>query len=259
MTSSGREVTKLSRQPLRQETPRADDCGMPTLLVVEDERDLNDLLAEQLRRHGYEVTQAFDGIEAIEKASARPVDLVLLDWMLPGLDGLGVLRKLRETSLVPVLMLTARGQDIDVVNGLEAGADDYLAKPAHMRVLRARIAALLRRSAAVPERAAPLAAVAQPGTVSAGGIEVDRTSREVSFHGLPIEVTPTEFDLLDLFCSHAGRAFSREFLIGRVWSDEPDIGARTVDTHIQRLRKKLGDGDATIQTVWGLGYRVKAD
>lgn len=230
---------------------------MHRILVVEDERELNDLVAEQLRRDGYQVTQAFDGTAAVDAALAHPVDLVLLDWMLPGLDGLGVLRRIRAQSLVPVLMLTARGQDIDVVNGLEAGADDYLAKPAHMRVLRARIAALLRRASdREPADAASRAEEFSP--VAAAGIALDPVSREATFQGVHLDLTPTEFDLLHLFCSNPGRAFSRDFLLERIWNDVPDVGSRTVDTHIQRVRKKLGDGDATLQTVWGLGYRVKA-
>lgn len=232
---------------------------MHHILVVEDERDLNDLLAEQLRREGYRVSQVFDGEAALEAVSAGGVDLVVLDWMLPKLDGLGVLRRVRSMSLVLVLMLTARGQDIDIVNGLEAGADDYLPKPAHMRVLRARIAALLRRTnhaaAGNPtepdSRNHPLLEVA--------GLAVDRDSRAVTFLNERLEITPTEFELIELFCSNPGRAFSRDYLLERVWAKAPEVGVRTVDTHIQRLRKKLGDGDKTIQTVWGLGYRVRAD
>ena len=231
---------------------------MHHILVVEDERDLNALLAEQLRRDGYRVSQAYDGRAAVEAVRAGEVDLVVLDWMLPELDGLGALREIRKSSLVPVLMLTARGQDIDIVNGLEAGADDYLAKPAHIRVLRARVAALLRRSAQVaPATLVEESADLRP--VSYGNFVVDRNSREVSFAGCPLDLTPTEFDLVELFCLHPGRAFSREYLLERIWKESAEAGSRTVDTHIQRLRKKLGDGDATIQTVWGLGYRVKAN
>lgn len=229
---------------------------MPHILVVEDERDLNDLLAEQLRRDGHSVTQAFDGRAGVEAVRAGGVDLVLLDWMLPVLDGVAALAEIRKLSLVPVLMLTARGQDIDIVNGLEAGADDYLPKPAHMRVLRARIAALLRRSngtapVAIPNREGEL-------PLAVAGFRVEPASRRASFAGMPLDLTPTEFDLVQLFCSNPGRAFSRDYLIERVWRHSPDVTGRTVDTHVQRLRKKLGDGDATIQTVWGLGYRVKA-
>ncbi len=233
---------------------------MAHILVVEDEPDLNELLAEQLRKDGHRVSQAFDGRAAVDEARAGGIDLVLLDWMLPVLDGISALAEIRRFSLVPVLMLTARGQDIDIVNGLQAGADDYLAKPAHMRVLRARIAALLRRATTTgavtppskdePEHLAPIAFA---------GFEIDRAAREATFGGCRLELTPTEFDLIELFCLHPGRAFSREYLLERVWRDTPDVGERTVDTHIQRLRKKLGDGDATIQTVWGLGYRVKAN
>ena len=230
---------------------------MPHILVVEDERELNDLLAERLQRDGYRVSQAFDGPEAVAAFRACPPDLVILDWMLPGLDGLAVLRELRRVSLVPVLMLTARSQDIDVVNGLETGADDYLAKPAHIRVLRARIAALLRRANAGAAVAVP-SKPEGPSRITHGDFLVDRDAHQVTFRGEPLDLTPTEFDLVELFCLNPGRAFSRDYLLERIWQDAPESGSRTVDTHIQRLRKKLGDGDATIQTVWGLGYRVKA-
>jgi len=230
---------------------------MQHILVVEDEPDLNDLIAEQLRKDGYRVSQAFDGRAAVKAARDGAPDLILLDWMLPVLDGVSALQEIRRASLVPVLMLTARGQDIDVVNALEAGADDYLAKPAHIRVLRARIAALLRRAKAAP--AAARTSEAAPATpVQLGRFRVDREAREVRFGGELLELTPTEYELVELFCLNPGRAFSREYLLERVWADAPDVGVRTVDTHIQRLRKKLGDGDQTIQTVWGLGYRVKA-
>lgn len=230
---------------------------MHHVLVVEDEQDLNALLAEQLRRDGYRVSQAFDGRAAVDAVRAEGIDLVVLDWMLPVLDGVSALREIRGFSLVPVLMLTARGQDIDVVNGLEAGADDYLAKPAHIRVLRARVAALLRRSAARPPSAA--AEFVSTGPLEVGALVVDAGAREATFAGQRLDLTPTEFDLVELFCRNPGRAFSREYLLERIWKESAETGLRTVDTHVQRLRKKLGDGDATIQTVWGLGYRVKAN
>jgi DNA-binding response OmpR family regulator len=231
---------------------------MAHILVVEDEPDLNHLLAERLRSDGHRVSQAFDGVEALEFVSAGGVDLVLLDWMLPRLDGLSALRQIRTLSLVPVLMLTARGQDIDIVNGLEAGADDYLAKPAHIRVLRARISALLRRAAASPLDPVTQEPEAERVPIETADFLVDRDRRDVHFRGVRLDVTPTEFDLIELFCTNPGRAFSRDYLLERIWAEVPDVGPRTVDTHIQRLRKKLGDGDATIQTVWGLGYRVRA-
>ena len=153
-------------------------------------------------------------------------------------------------------MPTARGQDIHVVNGLEAGADDYLAKPAHIRVLRARVAALLRRSATTAPT--PEARPAGPEVLHHGGFTVDRAARTVAFEGAPLDLTPTGFGLVGLLCLNPGRAFSREYLLERIWNESAEVGPRTVDTHVQRLRKKLGDGDATIQTVWGMGYRVKA-
>jgi len=225
---------------------------MATILVVEDEPDLNALLCEQLVRDGHRATGVFDGAEAVRCIDAGGFDLVLLDWMLPVLDGPGVLREVRKRSLVPVIMLTARGTDLDVVNGLEAGADDYLAKPVHIRVLRARIAAMLRRT--VP------AATESPAKNSSAiaGIRIDSANRYAERAGRELELTPLEFELLELFCANPGRTFSRDYLLERLWSDEADVSSRTVDTHIQRLRKKLGDADTTLQTVWGVGYRLRA-
>ncbi|MGE3073691.1 MAG: response regulator transcription factor [Dehalococcoidia bacterium] len=231
---------------------------MHRVLVVEDEPDLYDLLVEQLTRAGYATVQAFDGREAVERVARGGIDLVLLDWMLPVIDGLAALAEIRKFSLVPVLMLTARGQDIDIVNGLEAGADDYLAKPAHSRVLRARVAALLRRSGEKTGPGAPDGRQLAPETIAHAGFLVDRLARTASFRGDVLDLTPTEFDLVELLCLNPGRAFSRDYLLEHIWHEAGDVGPRTVDTHVQRLRKKLGDGDETIQTVWGMGYRVKA-
>ncbi|MCC6266947.1 MAG: response regulator transcription factor [Dehalococcoidia bacterium] len=254
-SSSRPEFTKLSQLPLRFSGAATDHSSVQTILVVEDERDLNDLLVEQLGRAGYATRQAFDGRTAVEEVRAGGVDLILLDWMLPVLDGVSALREIRAFSLAPVLMLTARGQDIDIVNGLEAGADDYLSKPTHVRVLRARVAALLRR-AGTPRL--PVAEPASPEVLRHGGFVVHCADRTVDFRGATLELTPTEFDLVELLCSNPGRAFSREYLLERIWDESEAVGPRTVDTHVQRLRKKLGDGDSTIQTVWGMGYRVKA-
>ncbi len=231
--------------------------AMHNVLIVEDEKDLNDLLAEQLARAGYAIEQAFDGSAAIQAVTRGGVDLVLLDWMLPVMDGLTALAEIRKVSLVPVLMLTARGQDIDIVNGLEAGADDYLAKPAATRVLRARVAALLRRTN-TPAQTHPKGDDPKPGTIAHAGFVVDRPARTVSFRGTELDLTPTEFELVELLCLNPGRAFSRDYLLEHIWSESAEVTSRTVDTHVQRLRKKLGDGDQTIQTVWGLGYRVSA-
>lgn len=230
---------------------------MHNVLIVEDEKDLNDLLVEQLGRAGYATEQAFDGASVVEAVARGGVDLVLLDWMLPVMDGLTALAEIRKFSLVPVLMLTARGQDIDIVNGLESGADDYLPKPAASRILRARVVALLRRTN-TPAETHPKGDEPKPPTMDHAGFAVDRNARTVTFQGRELDLTPTEFDLVELLCLNPGRAFSREYLLEHIWSESADIGSRTVDTHVQRLRKKLGDGDQTIQTVWGLGYRVSA-
>jgi DNA-binding response OmpR family regulator len=227
---------------------------MANILVVEDEPDLNALLCEQLAKDGHRVTAVFDGGAAVDRIAADRYDLVLLDWMLPVLDGPRVLREVRKRSLVPVIMLTARGTDLDMVNGLEAGADDYLAKPVHIRVLRARIAAMLRRTT----RPTGEEHSRHGDSVAIADIRLDVANRYAERAGRELELTPLEFDLLELFCTNPGRTFSRDYLLERLWTDESDVSSRTVDTHIQRLRKKLGDGDNTLQTVWGVGYRLRA-
>jgi DNA-binding response OmpR family regulator len=226
---------------------------MGRILVVEDEVDLNDLIARQLRQDGHDVVQAFDGMAALESVERELPDLVLLDWMLPKLDGLVVCRKIRERHVVPILMLTARGEEADIVLGLEVGADDYLTKPFRTRELLARVRAILRR---VDRIAAVEATQATPAGIQVGAIAVDTEMRTASLHGSELELTPKEFDLLALFVQHPGRAFSREFLLERIWGDDVYVTDRTVDTHVQRLRKKLGDEADMIRTVWGIGYRL---
>ena len=232
----------------------------PRILVVEDEPELNALLADQLQREGYTVGRAFDGLEAVAAIERDPYDLVILDWMLPKLDGPGVLDRIRARHLVPVLMLTARGTDLDVVNGLEAGADDYIVKPVHVRVLRARVRALLRRGrpnlAGLPvEQNGP-----SPGRVHrAGEFVIDTGARSAESAGQPLHLSPTEFELLALFVAHPGRAFSRDYLVERLWPEDTEVGHRAVDTNILRLRKKLGPAGEAIRTVWGMGYRLELD
>jgi DNA-binding response OmpR family regulator len=234
---------------------------MGCVLVVEDERDLNDLVARHLRQEGHNVVQAFDGPDALLAVATSKPDLVLLDWMLPGLDGLTVCRKIRETYLTPVLMLTARGEEADVILGLEVGADDYLTKPFRMRELMARVRALLRR-VELDQRGAAAATVAPAvtdgETISVGPITVSPEMRTATVQGIEIELTPKEFDLLLLFARNPGRAFSRDYLLERIWTNEYEVTDRTVDTHVQRLRKKLGDEADLIRTVWGIGYKLHA-
>jgi len=234
--------------------------AMARILVVEDERDLNDLVARHLRQEGHETIQAFDGPDALLQVAAAKPDLVVLDWMLPGLDGIAVCRKIRENFLVPVLMLTARGEEADVILGLEVGADDYLTKPFRMRELMARVRAMLRRVELDHRAGGPAAAGAGPVDAEAirvGPISVSPAMRQATVNGTELELTPKEFDLLALFARNPGRAFSRDYLLERVWTNEYEVTDRTVDTHVQRLRKKLGDEADLIRTVWGIGYKLQ--
>ncbi len=235
-------------------------AGMTKILVVEDERDLNDLITRQLRQEGHDVVQAFDGQTALSIALGEAFDLIVLDWMLPRLDGLTVARQIRERSVVPILMLTARGEETDVVLGLEVGADDYLTKPFRMRELMARIRALLRRvSIGGPaEEARPASdAPADAIVVGDGLLAISESMRTVTLRTTELDLTPKEFELIALFARNPGRAFSRDYLLERIWGDDTYVTDRTVDTHVQRLRKKLGDESELIRTVWGIGYKFQ--
>lgn len=233
---------------------------MTKILVVEDERDLNDLITRQLLQEGHEVVQAFDGQVALSTALGERFDLVILDWMLPRLDGLTVARQLRERSVVPIMMLTARGEETDVVLGLEVGADDYLTKPFRMRELTARVRALLRRVSLGAAATEDGAADTGPGdaiSVGDGLLTISETMRTVTLVGTELDLTPKEFELIALFARNPGRAFSRDYLLERIWGDDTYVTDRTVDTHVQRLRKKLGEEADLIRTVWGIGYKFQ--
>jgi DNA-binding response OmpR family regulator len=224
---------------------------MATILIAEDERDLNNLIRRHLEDEGHAVIQVFDGPTAVMTVRQQAVDLLILDWMLPRLDGLEVCRRVRRESIVPILMLTARAEEIDRVLGLEVGADDYVTKPFGIRELLARVRALLRRvelqSASAQEPALPV--------LVAGPLRVDLAQRLVSIDGRSLDLTPKEFDLLARLVQHPGRAFGRDYLMETVWGYDAGGSDRTVDTHILRLRKKLGALGDRIETVWGVGYR----
>ena len=227
--------------------------AVATILIVEDERELNALLRRHLEDEGHRVLQAFDGPGALTIAEREHLDLVVLDWMLPGLDGLEVSRRVRRRSIVPILMLTARSEEVDRVLGLEVGADDYLTKPFSIRELLARIRAIFRRielqSQAV---SAPDASV----VLEDGPLRVDIGEHRVSLNGEVVEFTPKEFDLLALLVRYPGRAFARDYLLDTVWgADYAGLDTRTIDTHVLRVRKKLGAIGERIETVWGVGYR----
>jgi DNA-binding response OmpR family regulator len=226
---------------------------MPLILVVEDEYELAALLKRQLEGEGYRVVVAPDGQTALLLATQAQPDLVILDWMLPELDGLSVCRRLRDRSTVPILMLTARAEEADRVLGLEIGADDYLTKPFSLRELVARIRALLRRVELVRQ-----AESASEGPIRLGRLLIDPLARRVEVNQSPVELTVKEYDLLLILAQHPGRSFSRTYLLDHVWGRDYEGGERAVDTHIAHLRRKLGEIGGQITTVWGVGYRLES-
>jgi DNA-binding response OmpR family regulator len=225
---------------------------MATILIVEDEYELAALIRRQLEGAGHQALVAHDGQVALMLAAQSQPDLVILDWMLPQLDGLTVCRQLRARSIVPILMLTARAEEADRVLGLEVGADDYLTKPFSLRELLARVYAILRRAELLRRAAQPA-----EGMIAIGELTIDPLARRVEVAGIPIELTVREYDLLLLLTRHPGRSFSRAYLLDQLWGQEYEGGERTVDTHVVRLRRKLGDVGERITTVWGVGYRFE--
>jgi DNA-binding response OmpR family regulator len=221
--------------------------GQPLILVVDDEAVIADAVAARLRSEGLEVEVASDGPSAVARCAELRPDLVVLDLMLPGFDGLEVCRRIQQQRPVPVLMLTARDDETDVVVGLGVGADDYLTKPFSMRELVARVRAILRRA----NRSAPVA----DGSLSVGDIAIDAPTRRVLRDGEPVHLTPTEFDLLWCLASAAGAVRSRQQLLREVWGYRDGSGTRTVDSHVRSLRRKLGT--EVIRTVHGVGYAVE--
>jgi DNA-binding response OmpR family regulator len=230
---------------------------MTTILLVEDAKDLAQVVQRELEAMGYTVLVAYDGLEALRIHADRQPDLVILDWMLPRLDGLEVLRRIRRDSAIPILMLTARGEEADRVIGLEVGADDYLTKPFSMRELVARVRALLRRIERVQEI---VAADRDPGgdVLTYGPLQLDPRAYRATLNGQPLDLTRTEFDLLHLLLRNPGRAFSRSYLMDTVWGQAYVGGDRSVDNAVLRLRRKLGQVGEAIETVWGVGYRLAA-
>ena len=223
----------------------------PRILIVEDEEALTLLLRYNLEAAGYDVDTVARGDDADVRFKERPPDLVILDWMLPGLSGIELCRRLRarpDTRQLPVIMLTARGEESERVRGLSTGADDYIVKPFSVPELLARVSALLRRSS--PERIADI--------LSFGELELDREKKRVSRNGHAIDLGPTEFRLLEFLMERPGRVFSREQLLDGVWGRDVYIDERTVDVHVGRLRKALnrGHADDPIRTVRGAGYAL---
>jgi DNA-binding response OmpR family regulator len=238
--------------------PAAGSEGLvATIAIVEDERELAVLLRGGLEGAGHRVIAAEDGPGGVALVEREDPDLVILDVMLPGFDGLEVCRRIRRARITPILMLTARSTELDKVLGLELGADDYLTKPFSMRELLARVGALLRRVEQLREQSRPAEDVAP---IQLADLSIDPATHEVISAGQPVQLTAREFDLLRLLAANPGRVFSREYLLDRLWGTDYGGFDRTVDTHILRLRKKLG-GPGTpgerIVTLWGVGYKFE--
>ena len=225
-----------------------------TVLVVDDEPKILQVVRDYLADAGFTVTTASDGTTALAQARAVPPDLVVLDLGLPGLDGLEVCRQVQKDRPVPVLMLTARDSETDMLIGLAVGADDYMTKPFSPRELVARVHAILRRM----ERTLVLPGTgAEPSAlVTVGDVELDARSRRVRRAGEEVHLTPTEFDLLSWLAAHPGAVATREQLLHQVWGYRDGSGARTVDSHVRSLRRKLGSG--IVRTVHGVGYALEA-
>jgi DNA-binding response OmpR family regulator len=228
-----------------------DTAPVPRILVVEDEPVINQAVSDRLRGSGYDVVQAWDGPGAVASFADTAPDLVLLDVMLPGYDGHEVCRRIQATRPVPVLMLTARDDEADILAGLGVGADDYLTKPFRMRELVARVAALLRRV----ERAAELAARPAAPLGDLGDLDVAAGSRRVTVRGTEVHLTPTEFDLLLCLATTPGVVVTRDQLYAEVWGWPGASGTRTVDSHVKALRAKIGA--ERVRTVHGVGYALE--
>jgi DNA-binding response OmpR family regulator len=222
--------------------------AVPTILVVEDESSIASFVALYLKNAGYAVRTAATGSEGLSQAAAHEPSLIVLDLMLPDIDGIEVCRRIRRRSEVPILMLTARDEDVDKIIGLEVGADDYLTKPFNPRELVARVKSILRRS--TPDRKEVASAVLEHGD-----LHVDAGRREVKVGDEEIKLAPKEFDLLWELLDHRGLVLTRDQLLERVWGYTFAGDTRTVDVHVRQLRRKLGEA-SPIVTVWGVGYKV---
>jgi len=226
---------------------------MPTILIIDDEPDIRDLLSYNLKREGYHVLVAPDGLTGRDEAFNSAPDLIILDLMLPEIDGLELCRALRaepKTAAVPVLMLTAKSEELDKIIGLEMGADDYVTKPFSVREIIARVKALLRRAKNEGEA---------KDTCSFGSLSLDMSRHELSVGGKKVNLSPLEFRLLKFFVTHPDRVYSRDQLLDRVWGDEAYVEPRTVDVHVRRLREKIEPEGGLIKTVRGTGYRFSSD
>lgn len=222
--------------------------GRLQILVVDDESRMRKLVKDFLVKEGYEVLEAGNGVEAMDIFyENKNVALVILDIMMPKMDGWQVCREIRQTSKVPIIMLTARSDERDELQGFELGVDEYISKPFSPKILVARVSAILRR----------VHGVEKDITVDAGGIRIDKAAHVVEIDGMPIELSYKEFELLSYFVENQGIALSREKILNNVWNYDYFGDARTIDTHVKKLRSKLGDKGEYIKTVWGMGYKFE--
>jgi two-component system phosphate regulon response regulator PhoB len=224
------------------------------ILIIEDDEEIQELLAVAMSRESWRLVMARTGEECFALLKKQAADCIILDIMLPGMDGFNVLKKLKaapEFSAIPVIMATARGEDADIVAGLELGADDYVIKPYSPRVLVARVRAALRRKEGSPAKAETL--------LREGGVCLDRVKHEALLDGKPLELSVTEFSLLNTFLSQPGRVFSRNQIISEIHGEDYPVTDRSVDVQVMSLRKKLGASGGLIETIRGVGYRLKSE
>lgn len=220
------------------------------ILVVDDESRMRKLVKDFLAREGYVVLEASDGMEAMDLFyEDKEIGLVILDVMMPKMDGWQVCREIREHSKVPIIMLTARSEERDELQGFELGVDEYISKPFSPKILVARVEAILRRTVGTDKNE----------QLSAGGIEIDKAAHQVTIEGTPIELSYKEFELLVYFMENQGIALSREKILNNVWNYDYFGDARTIDTHVKKLRSKLGEKGDYIKTIWGMGYKFEVE
>ena len=225
---------------------------MPEILIIEDERPIAELLKYSLEREGYQVRMAHTGADGLAAIAAKTPDLILLDLMLPDMDGLSICRQVTEQRRAPIIIVSAKNDQVDKIIGLEYGADDYITKPFDIREVLLRIQSVLRRGGAASPQTGP------SDVLSLGDLTLTRSKHEVQKGGVRIELTPKEFDLLAILLENKGKVLSRAELLEKVWEFASIGDTRTVDIHIQRLRRKLGT-DKLIETVFGVGYKIREE
>ena len=219
------------------------------ILVVDDNKEIVYSISELLKYEGYETLKAYDGMEALDIMERENVDLILLDVMMPRMDGWQVCREVRQSSKVPIIMLTARSEERDELQGFDLGVDEYISKPFSPKILVARVNAILRRANVIGES----------NEINAGGIVIDKAAHQVKIDDKEIELSFKEFELLTYFVENQGIALSREKILNNVWDYDYFGDARTIDTHVKKLRSKLGEKGNYIKTIWGMGYKFEVD